>query len=99
MFAGIFGLRPTLGCYNTSDGLLQATFTRDTVGEHCLSLNLPLICLFRMHCEPDQLATQVLSNFDSGRSEMIAFAVLTVLRSLKCSNKVPQSTQKVSPVA
>lgn len=31
--AGIFGLRPTLGCYNYSDGLLPATFTRDTVGE------------------------------------------------------------------
>ncbi|KAL3136240.1 hypothetical protein ABBQ32_007252 [Trebouxia sp. C0010 RCD-2024] len=29
---GIFGLRPTLGCYNYSDGLLPATFTRDTVG-------------------------------------------------------------------
>lgn len=29
---GIFGLRPTLGCYNYSDGLVLATFTRDTVG-------------------------------------------------------------------
>ncbi|KAL0017720.1 hypothetical protein WJX77_008688 [Trebouxia sp. C0004] len=29
---GIFGFRPTLGCYNYSDGLLPATFTRDTVG-------------------------------------------------------------------
>ena len=31
--AGIFGLRPTLGCYNFSDSLVPATFTRDTVGE------------------------------------------------------------------
>ena len=30
---GIFGLRPTLGCYNYSDALVLATFTRDTVGE------------------------------------------------------------------
>ena len=29
---GIFGLRPTLGCYNYSDGVVLATFTRDTVG-------------------------------------------------------------------
>ena len=29
---GIFGLRPTLGCYNYSDALVLATFTRDTVG-------------------------------------------------------------------
>ncbi|DBA85384.1 TPA: hypothetical protein ACH3X2_006062 [Trebouxia sp. C0005] len=30
---GIFGLRPTLGCYNYSDALVLATFTRDTVGK------------------------------------------------------------------
>ncbi|KAL3163281.1 hypothetical protein ABBQ32_009676 [Trebouxia sp. C0010 RCD-2024] len=29
---GIYGLRPTLGCYNYSDALVLATFTRDTVG-------------------------------------------------------------------
>ena len=32
MANGIFGLRPTLGCYNYSDALVLATFTRDTVG-------------------------------------------------------------------
>jgi len=32
--AAIFGFRPTLGCYNYSDGLLPATFTRDTVGKY-----------------------------------------------------------------
>eukprot|EP00891_Asterochloris_glomerata_P007936 jgi/Astpho2/7936/fgenesh1_pg.00118_%23_37_t len=31
MAQGIFGLRPTLGCYNFSDSLVPATFTRDTV--------------------------------------------------------------------
>ena len=33
MANGIYGLRPTLGCYNFSDALVLATFTRDTVGE------------------------------------------------------------------
>lgn len=33
MANGIYGLRPTLGCYNYSDALVLATFTRDTVGE------------------------------------------------------------------
>ena len=37
MANGIFGLRPTLGCYNYSDALVLATFTRDTVGR-CLCL-------------------------------------------------------------
>ena len=57
---GIFGLRPTLGCYNYSDALVLATFTRDTVGMWgpstlyycpatliiCLwwSAGLPLVC-------------------------------------------------------
>jgi len=35
---GIFGLRPTLGCYNYSDALVLATFTRDTVGKLFLFL-------------------------------------------------------------
>ena len=34
---GIYGLRPTLGCYNYSDALVLATFTRDTVGMYTLS--------------------------------------------------------------
>ena len=33
MANGIYGLRPTLGCYNYSDSLVLSTFTRDTVGE------------------------------------------------------------------
>lgn len=33
MANGIYGIRPTLGCYNFSDALVLATFTRDTVGE------------------------------------------------------------------
>ena len=47
--AGIFGLRPTLGCYNYSDGLLPATFTRDTVGK---AASVPLCqasCSWRWH--------------------------------------------------
>jgi mandelamide amidase len=32
MASGIFGFRPSLGCYNYTDTLLPATFTRDTVG-------------------------------------------------------------------
>ena len=31
--AGLYTIRPTLGCYNSSDGLLPFQYTRDTVGE------------------------------------------------------------------
>lgn len=31
--SGVLGFRPTLGCYNFGDGLVPASFTRDTVGE------------------------------------------------------------------
>ena len=34
--AGIFGFRPTLHCYNYTNALVPATFTRDTVGESAL---------------------------------------------------------------
>ncbi|KAK9846049.1 hypothetical protein WJX84_006589 [Apatococcus fuscideae] len=30
--SGVLGFRPTLGCYNHGDGLVPASFTRDTVG-------------------------------------------------------------------
>ena len=30
---GLFSLRPTIGCYNFSDGLQPYQITRDTVGE------------------------------------------------------------------
>lgn len=37
---GIYGFRPSLGCYNftTGMGLVPAEFTRDTVGMPCLEL-------------------------------------------------------------
>ena len=41
MANGIYGIRPTLGCYNFSDALVLATFTRDTVGEFCLTSHKP----------------------------------------------------------
>ena len=34
--AGIFGFRPTLHCYNYTNALVPATFTRDTVGKPAL---------------------------------------------------------------
>ncbi len=45
---GIFGLRPTLGCYNYSDALVLATFTRDTVGKLLVSFSysFPSSCIF-----------------------------------------------------
>lgn len=30
---GLYSFRPTLGCYNFSDGLAPFQFTRDTVGK------------------------------------------------------------------
>lgn len=34
MANGIFGLRPSLGSYNISDGVVPAFYTRDTIGKH-----------------------------------------------------------------
>ena len=48
MANGIYGLRPTLGCYNYSDGLVLATFTRDTVGEQLATLPSAIVWLLGM---------------------------------------------------
>ena len=41
MANGVFGLRPSLGSYNISDGVVPAFFTRDTIGEQsCLIILL-----------------------------------------------------------
>ena len=46
-FAGIFGFRPTLHCYNYTNALVPATFTRDTVGRFLLSVPNHTLDMFK----------------------------------------------------